>query len=122
MTAMTNAKTPAQLADVAAEAVRALNHETQTQQADWEYPGDAYSVVGSLQMLVQRLPQLYGQIADHIRQLAEGEHIRHDRGGDVAAEVAAALDALGRAADDAVAMTAALDSAHSALGPLAYKD
>jgi hypothetical protein len=72
-------------------------------------------------MMVQRLPQLYGQVADHIRELANGGHIRHDKGGDGADEVAAALDALGRAAGDAVAMTAALDSAHSALGPLAYR-
>jgi hypothetical protein len=40
-------KTPAQLADSAAEAIRALNHETMSSRADWEYPGDAYSTVAS---------------------------------------------------------------------------
>ena len=119
---MTDAKTPAQLADQAAEAVRALNHLTGTPQADWEYPADAYSVIGNLEAMAQRLPQLYGQISRFLQRLADEDHIRSDRGGNGAEEVAAAIDGLTRAAEDATAMAAALDTVHSALGPLAYQD
>ncbi|GAA3909207.1 hypothetical protein [Streptomyces lannensis] len=118
---MTERKTPAQLADDAAEAIRALNHLTRVSQADWEYPGDAYSVVGNLRDLAQRLPQLFQQIGQLIEHLADEDHIRSDKGGNGATEVSAALDALNRAYEDALTMEAALDGAHSALGPLAWK-
>ncbi|WP_055526605.1 hypothetical protein [Streptomyces graminilatus] len=116
------AKTPAQLADDAAEAIRALNHATMSTRPGWEFPADAYSVVGNLRELAQRLPQLYGQIGVFIQRLAADDHIRSDKGGDGADEVTAAYDALMRAQDDAVTMEAALDGAHSALSPLAYKE
>ena len=41
------AKTPAQLADDAAEAIRGLIHATMSTRPGWEYPADAYSVVGN---------------------------------------------------------------------------
>lgn len=117
---MTEPKTPAELADTAAEAIRALNHATMSTRPGWEYPADAYSVVGNLLAMVQRLPQLLEQTGAHIEALAGGNHIRSTRGGNGAEEVAAALDALSRVSADAVAMAAALDTAHSALSPLAY--
>lgn len=120
----TDPKTPAQLADDAAEAVRSANHATLS--ADpalgWEFPSDAYDVIGHLQAMARRLPQLFQQTEAFIGRLADGDHIRSDRGGNGAAEVNAALDALSRASTDAVAMAAALDTAHSALSPLAYQD
>lgn len=119
---MTEPKTPAQLADDAAEAIRALNHATQSSRPGWEFPADAYSVVGELGTLVMRLPQLLQQVEAHIQRLSDADHIRSDRGGDGAEEVTAARDALGRASTDAVSMQAALDTAHSALSPLAYQD
>jgi hypothetical protein len=72
--------------------------------------------------MVQRLPQLLQQTGAHVQRLAETDHVRSDRGGNGAAEVAAALDALSRASTDAVTMAAALDGAHSALSPLAWKE
>lgn len=119
---MTEPKTPAQLADDAAEAIRALNHVTMSTRPGWEFPADAYSVVGNLRELAQRLPQLLQQTEVFLQRLADGDHIRSDRGGNGATEVNAALDGLDRAREDAVTMTAALDTVHSALSPLAYQD
>lgn len=115
-------KTPADLADAAAEAVRALNHVTHLTQSGWEYPADAYSVIGGLREVVQHLPQLYGQIADLLQTLADGDHIRSDQGDSGADNVVTACDGLARATGDAEAMCAALDTVHAALSPLAYKD
>lgn len=119
-----DAKTPAELADAAAEAVRSANHATLTAgpALGWEFPSDAYDVVGHLLAMVQRLPQLLEQTGAHVQRLADGGHVRSDRGGNGAEEVAAVLDALGRASTDAVAMAAALDTAHGALSPLAYDE
>lgn len=114
--------TPAQLGDAAAEAIRSLNHATQSTRPGWEYPADAYSVVGELRTMTQRLPQLLGQVDQFLHALADGDHIRSDRGGDGATEVAAVRDGLNRAAADAEALTAALDTVHSALNPLGWKD
>jgi hypothetical protein len=121
---MTDPKTPAQLADDAAEAVRSANHATLSAgpALGWEFPSDAYDVIGNLLAMVQRLPQLLEQTGAHVQRLATADHVRSDRGGNGADEVAAALDAIGRASDDAVSMAAALDTAHSALSPLAYQD
>lgn len=119
---MTDQNTPAGQADAAAEAIRALNHLTQTPQADWEFPGDAYAVVGNLAMAAHRLPQALDQVASLVRSLAEGGRIRHAKGGDVSEEVAEALEALREAAGAAGAMGAALDRAHAALGPLGYRE
>jgi len=116
--------TPAQLVNDAAEAIRSANHATLSAgpALGWEFPSDAYDVVGNLLEMVQRLPQLLGQVEVFTQHLAEGDHIRSDRGGNGTTEVAAALDALSRASTDALSMTAALDTAHSALSPLAYQD
>jgi hypothetical protein len=117
-----DAKTPAELADAAAEAVRSANHATLGGPAlGWEFPSDAYDVVGHLLAMVQRLPQLLEQTGAHVQRLADSGHVRSDRGGNGAEEVAAVLDAIGRASTDAVAMAAALDTAHGALSPLAYE-
>lgn len=116
------AKTPAQLADDAAQAIRALNHVTMSTRDGWEFPSDAYSVIGNLRELAQYLPQLLQQTEVFLQRLTDGDHIRSDRGGNGAAEVNAALDGLDRAREDAVTMEAALDTVHSALSPLAYQD
>lgn len=119
---MTGPKTPAQLAHDAAEAIRALNHATISTRDGWQFPADAYSVVGNLRELAQRLPQLLLQTEELLQRLAEGDHIRSDRGGNGAAEVNAALNNLDRAREEALIMEAALATAHSALSPLAYQD
>ncbi|NED60209.1 hypothetical protein G3I15_04625, partial [Streptomyces sp. SID10244] len=77
----TEPKTPAQLADDAAEAIRALNHATLSGRPGWEYPADAYSVVGNLGTLVMRLPQVLEQLTEFVEQLHADGHVKAD-GGD----------------------------------------
>ncbi len=120
---MTDPKTPAQLAADAAEAIRAINHATlSTPGLDWEYPSDAYDVVGSLERLAATLPQALDQIARHIERLHANERIRSDKGGDGSEEVHTALRALESANADAGQLASRLATVHSALSPLAYQD
>ncbi|MBK3582577.1 hypothetical protein JHN49_02190, partial [Streptomyces sp. MBT57] len=71
------AKTPGQLAGTASDAIRALNHATiGPDRLGWEYPSDAYDVIGGLDQLVGMLPQALDQIARHIERLAGDDHIR----------------------------------------------
>ncbi|MFE5125483.1 hypothetical protein [Streptomyces sp. NPDC056669] len=112
--------TPVALSDAAAEAIRELNHLTRIRQADWEYPGDAYSTVANLALLVQRLPQALEQIQTFITELHDGGHLVSDRGRHIDDEVAAVKAGLTWAADDAHTLAERLDQAHSALSPLGY--
>src|SRR5689334_101787 len=61
----------AALAEHASEAIRALNHVTLAADGGvLRYPCDAYTLLGSLSELVERLPQLLEQIAAFlVRQL-----------------------------------------------------
>ncbi|WP_225102685.1 hypothetical protein [Streptomyces sp. CoH27] len=114
-------KAPAQLADDAAEAIRALNHRTRSPQADWEYPGDAYDVVGNLSTLAMRLPQLLEQIANHIKALEDADHLKSDK-HQLDADLVATYDGLTIAAGAAETLRGALDRAHGGLSSIAYKD
>lgn len=114
-------QTPAQHADAAAEHIRALNHATQSPQADWEYPGDAYSVVANLSQLAMRLPQAVQQIRQHIETLNAEGHLRSDK-DTLDTDVAATLGGLDDAQAAAEQLYAALDRAHQGLGPIAYKE
>jgi hypothetical protein len=118
---MTDAKTPAQLADDAAEAVRALNHATLSPRDGWEYPADAYSVVGNLGMLVMRLPQVLEQLTEFVERLHQEGHVKAD-GGDTLERVSNLGAAKSDAEDAATKLQSALDEMHAALSPLAYKD
>lgn len=55
--------TPAALADVAAEAIRALNHATVPGTGRLVHPSDVYDVIGSLERLAAMLPQAFGQLS-----------------------------------------------------------
>ncbi|MFD3719892.1 hypothetical protein [Streptomyces sp. NPDC058674] len=120
---MADLKTTLDLADEAAKAIRALHGITRQSQSDpdWQHPGDAWAVVGSLRELSQHLPQLYGQIGAFVQQLATEGHLRSEDGGDGAADVVAALAALQRAQGGAETMAGALDTTHSALSHLLWK-
>jgi hypothetical protein len=115
-------KTPAQLADVAAEAIRAINHLTMGTGDDWQYPGDAYDTVANLKRAVYGLPQALEQMSHLIERLAALDHIRSDKGGDGADNVATALAGLRAAAKEATSLGGHLDAVHSALSPLAWKE
>ncbi|WP_329332179.1 hypothetical protein OIU81_42170 (plasmid) [Streptomyces sp. NBC_01454] len=114
-------KTPAELSDAAAEAIRGLNHATQAAKDGFEHPGDAYSVIGN-PTLAQRLPQALDQIAQFVTRLETEGHLRSDRERNLADEVAAVTAGLRMSTDDAEALADHLNAVHSALSPLAWKD
>ncbi|PVE13145.1 hypothetical protein [Streptomyces scopuliridis] len=116
---MTEPKTPAQLADDAAEAVRAINHATQSQRPGWEFPGDAYSVVGALARMAAGLPQALDQIG-YLPESMAG-NLRSDK-GTLDADLEDTYGALADAHDAAQTLYEALNRAHSALSPIAYQD
>lgn len=119
---MTAAKTPAELSDAAAEAVRAQIHATLSKSSNgWQYPGDAYSVVANLAHMATMLPQALDQITQLINDLNESGHLRSDKDtlDDDLGEVFYGLDAARIAANQ---LYGALNRAHAGLGPIAYKD
>lgn len=114
----TEPRTPAQLADDAAEAIRALAHATLTQQAaGWEDPGDAYSVVANLETLAHRLPQALGQTESFIGAYEDAGRLRSDHGpDDLPQRLLTFHSAMAEAIRHAHSLGLALDRAHSALG------
>lgn len=116
---MDSIRTPQNLADAAAEAVRDLNHATQATKGNLIYPGDAYEVVASLKTLTQRLPQSFEQLSHFVGVLAESGAVTADYGepDEHLSEARAAL-----ASGVLVAQTLAefLDHVHSSLAPLGY--
>jgi hypothetical protein len=116
-------KTPKVAADTAAEAIRTLNHRTLSHgvSPDWEYPGDAYDVVGNLSQMAMMLPQAIDQTRALVERLHALDNIRSARGtlDDDLAATFGGLDEAKKAAED---LYAALNRAHSGLSPLAYQD
>jgi hypothetical protein len=116
-------KTPAQLADEAAEAVRAINHLTMSPRDDWQYPGDAYSVVGNLAHMAGGLPQAIGQLESLIGSLEDEGRLRSDKGpDDLPGRLVDFHGAIADAIGHAHALQRALSKAHQALSPIAYQD
>ncbi|MGY5627489.1 hypothetical protein ACW7N6_38620 [Streptomyces sp. UC1A3] len=110
--------TPAQLADDAAEALRVLNHATLTQSAaGWEYPGDAYSTVGNLTILADRLTQALGQVESFVGAHEDAGRLRSDHEPDDL--LAQRLLAFHGAMSEAIGLTRVLEQslsrAHQAL-------
>lgn len=114
-------KTPAQLADASAEAVRQLNHATLSTRDDWQYPGDAYSVVGNLAQAAMMLPQALDQIGALVERLDIAGNLRSDK-DTLAADLESTFGGLADAHDAARKLYEALNRAHSGLSPIAYKD
>jgi hypothetical protein len=115
------AKTPAQLADDAAEAIRAINHRTMSSGDDWQYPGDAYSVVGNLSQVAMMLPQALDQIGALVERLDQAGNLRSDK-DTLATDLDSTYGGLADAHDAARKLYDALNRAHSGLSPIAYKD
>jgi len=113
-----------ELADTAAEAVRALNYATQPGRDGLTYPGDVHSLLGALGTLTERLPQLCDQLGRWLAteqaagHLAEGEHGHY--GGDSGRAVIAARSALGEAGRTATRLTSLLGEAQAAISAVAY--
>ncbi|QGZ53332.1 hypothetical protein GPZ77_34445 (plasmid) [Streptomyces sp. QHH-9511] len=115
-------KTPAQLSETVGDAIRALTHATLgSPRPGWEYPGDAYSVVGNLVYMTGMLPQALEQTAQLLKRLEDEGHLKSDR-DTLTADLEAAYAGLTIAAGAAETLRGALNRAHSGLGPIAYKD
>lgn len=114
-------KTPRQLADDADEAIRALNHVTMNRRDEWEYPGDAYSVTGSLGSMAARLPQALQQIQRFLNEL-EREHALSSTHGNLAADLAQVRSGLTLSLKGAAQMLQGLTAAQSGLSSIAYKE
>jgi hypothetical protein len=98
-----------------------LNHRTLTTGGGWQYPGDAYNVVGNLAETAMMLPQAIEQITRLIADLNETGRLRSDKGtldADLG-EVFYGLDAARNAANQ---LYGALNRAHGGLGPIGMKD
>lgn len=119
----TDPKTPAQLADAAAEATRALNHATQSARDGWTYPADAYSTVADLARMASMLPQALVQIGRFMDALEETGRLISDKGpDDLSGRLEGFHVAMRTAEDHARILGRSLDRAHQALGPVAYKE
>jgi len=119
---MAENRTPAEVADEIAEAVRTLNYMTGAGgSVELEYPADLAQVLVNLK-IADRMPQLFGQMASWITAEHDAGRVAHDQAADVGDYVAAVTDALQRASDDAVALGAALYSAHEASSSLKAKE
>ncbi|WP_327707545.1 hypothetical protein OG530_40990 (plasmid) [Streptomyces decoyicus] len=115
---MTDTTTPAAHATAAAEAVRALNHATLGPGRDgWEYPSDAYDVIGGLDRMAGGLPQALDQVWALVGGLAADGYVRSDR-GDASIDLADARTAIEDAKTALEMLSNALNRAHSATAPL----
>ena len=119
---MTQTQTPAAIADQAAEAIRSLNHLTRREAAGLTYPSDVYDVLGGLATMAARLPQLAQQLASWLEREHQAGRVGQDGSLSPGEYVAAVVEALGRAAGDAVALQGALDTAYHAAGALTGTD
>jgi len=107
-----------QHADDAAEAVRLLNHLTRDHDV-LDDPAEAYAVVGSLELLVQRLPQLLRQLSHLIDSSHAAGQLAADTGQP--AQLAAVTRAqLADAATRLGPVLTALGAAHEALAGASY--
>lgn len=116
---------PGGAAEMAAEALRALNRLTVAAPSSgapgWEEVGDLYRVLGELCLLVDRLPQALGQLARHLQHPTGAGWYRADAGTRDSPEslVASAAASLGAAQADAWRVGGQLAAAHSAVAHLA---
>ena len=83
-------RTPAQIADTAAEEVRALCHATHPFKAGWRQPADISDTAHNLALVVDRLPQALQQLSAGLQDLHDKGAVRDDSGTSVDERVAAA--------------------------------
>jgi hypothetical protein len=122
---VTETTTPQELAEAAAAAIRGLNHSTLPSREELAYPADVSEVVGSLDALAGRLPQLYRQLGAWLEREAESGRVQATDGpftGDAPAAVATAAEWLAQAAGHAEQMQVALANVHQVTSGLAGVD
>jgi hypothetical protein len=113
---MTDTQTPREAADALAEGVRTLNYLTGagSEPAALEYPGDVYDVIANLKIAVQRMPQLFGQLAGWLESEHNAGRVARDDRQDPAESVAGIRAALSIASSAALDLEQALNRAHNA--------
>ncbi|MFJ8727679.1 hypothetical protein [Streptomyces sp. NPDC093269] len=109
-------RTPAAIANVAAEEIRALNHRTLDPKA-FEQPSDVSNVVNGLAMLTERLEQAINQTGSGLRQFHDRNAIRMDDGSNVDERVAVVAQELLSAQ---IALGALKDHLRAAASPLSH--
>ncbi|MFE9380363.1 hypothetical protein [Streptomyces sp. NPDC006855] len=117
---MNHPQSPVALADQAAEAVRAVNHTTRAPGADWQYPSDAYSLIGTLAHLSRMLPQAITQALVPVTDAHQADRLTVDGGKDPDQAASSAVQTARVAIGRAQRLAEALDQVHSALSPLGY--
>jgi hypothetical protein len=123
-----NIKSPAtasQLADVAAEAIRDLNHATHPGNGypALTYPSDVYSTLANLAVLVSRLPQVFDQLQRFVTAQVAAGQVSLDDGahpGDPFAAAAVMRSALADAAGVADLLHRLLEQAQAAIAFASY--
>lgn len=112
---------PADHARGVAEAVRELNHATlPTRVGDgWEYPADAYDVIGALDQAAGGIPQALDQVRALLARFAVDGILRSTR--DVGTDLPDAYRALDQAQQATRQLQTALSRTHAALSAL-YTD
>jgi hypothetical protein len=104
---MAEGQSPAEVADAIAEAVRTLNYMTGAGgNVELEYPAELSQVTANLKIAADRLPQLFGQMANWLTDQHTAGRVAHDQGRDAGEYVAAVVEALLRASQDAVTLGA----------------
>ena len=121
--------TPAQarsIANDASEAIRALNHATLPADGypGLEYPADVHDLLGAMNGLASRMPQLLGQVSTYLKRELQHGAISVDDGpfaGDPDAAVRQVSDELDhRATRAARNLAAAIGVAHEAIAFASY--
>lgn len=111
-----------ELADTAAEAIRAANHITITPHGDMAVP-DICTTIAGLARCAHSLDQLVGQLAANAsRRVDTGREtgcLRHDAGGDPIDTLIDAIAILDTAAGHTTRTGHALDQAHNRLAHIA---
>jgi hypothetical protein len=111
MTAEHTDRTPAQLADQAAEAVRALNHATIS--GGYEWPSDVDDVVAGLGRAAARMAQAIDQASRWITAQHDAGRVGLDQRGDSAPRIQHLREYLELASCDAGMLGRSLDLARS---------
>lgn len=98
--------------DCAAEDIRSASLATRGGDSALHSPADAYDAIGSVQEILQCMPQLARQIAAHLEREQKAGRIAHDKGGSASVEVTRAVMWLQSSADALEVAAAMAGKAH----------
>jgi hypothetical protein len=114
---------PGQWADLAAEAIRELNHRTLPATGELAEPGDVDEILAALATLTARLPQLLDQLSGWLLDQHRAGRLRVDLLAptpDAGGAVQATVTALENAADASRQAGRAIGAAHQHTAHIAY--